>query len=59
MCEKVEKVEVGGDSVPTTDVRIVDCGELTGNWKLSAEQADHLATYELKDEFMKQFAQNK
>ena len=37
MCEKVEKVEVGGDSVPTTDVRVVDCGELTGNWKLSAE----------------------
>ena len=58
LCEKAEKVEVGTDNAPVTEVKILDCGELTGDWKLTEEQADFLATYELKEEFMKQFQEN-
>ena len=44
ICEKAEKVETVSDK-PKLDVQIADCGELTGDDKLTAETADFLSTY--------------
>ena len=43
--EKAEKVEVDEDDVPSKPVKIVDCGELTGDWKLKEDAAEFLANY--------------
>ena len=45
ICEKAEQVEKGASDKPLKDVKIADCGELLGDDKLSAENADFLATY--------------
>lgn len=45
ICEKAENVEKGAQDKPLKDVQIVDCGELTGDQKLSAETANFLANY--------------
>ena len=45
ICEKAEKVKVNEENVPQTTVKITDCGELTGDWKLSEDAADYLPTY--------------
>ena len=48
ICEKAESVKTGASDVPEKDVQIVDCGELTGDNKLTAETADFLHHYDLK-----------
>ena len=45
ICEKAEQVEKGASDKPLRNVRIADCGELTGDDKLTAETADFLSTY--------------
>jgi len=45
ICEDAENVEKGASDKPLKDVKIVDCGELTGDDKVTAETADFLATY--------------
>ena len=45
ICQKAENVEKGASDKPLKDIKIADCGELTGEAKLSAEQADFLSTY--------------
>lgn len=45
ICEKAEQVEKGASDKPLKDVKIMDCGELTGDAKLNADNADFLATY--------------
>jgi len=45
ICEKGESVEKGASDKPLKNICIADCGELTGDDKLSAEQADFLSTY--------------
>lgn len=45
ICEKAEAVEKGASDKPLKDVKIADCGELLGDDKLTAENADFLATY--------------
>ena len=37
ICEKAENVEKGASDKPLRNVRIHDCGELTGTDKLTAE----------------------
>ena len=45
ICEKAEQVEKGASDKPLKDVKIADCGELLGDDKLTAENADFLETY--------------
>ena len=45
ICEKAEAVEKGASDKPLRNVKIAECGELPPNDKLSAEQADFLASY--------------
>ena len=45
ICEKAENVEKGASDKPLKKVRILDCGELTGDDKLTVETADFLETY--------------
>lgn len=45
ICEKAEAVEKGASDKPLKNVRIIECGELTGDDKLTADNADFLATY--------------
>lgn len=45
ICEKAEQVEKGASDKPLRNVKIADCGELTGDAKLTAETADFLASY--------------
>ena len=40
-----EQVETGQQDKPLKVVKIAECGELTGEAKLTAETADYLATY--------------
>ena len=44
ICQKVEETKSVSDK-PVLDVRIVECGELTGDKKLSEEQCDYLSNY--------------
>ena len=45
ICEKAEQVEKGASDKPLKEVKIADCGELTGDDKLTADNADFLASY--------------
>jgi len=45
ICEKAELVEKGASDKPLRNVRIADCGELLGDAKITAEEADFLPTY--------------
>lgn len=45
ICGKAESVEKGASDKPLKDVKIADCGELTGDDKITAANADYLATY--------------
>merc|ERR1712060_313515 len=45
ICEKAEQVKTGGSDVPTLPIEIADCGELTGDDKLTEDNADFLSTY--------------
>lgn len=45
ICGKAESVEKGASDKPLKDVKIADCGELTGEDKITAANADYLATY--------------
>lgn len=45
ICQKAENIEKDSSDKPLLNVCIADCGELTGDDKLSAENADFLATY--------------
>ena len=45
ICEKAETVKTGAQDKPLTTVKIVDCGELTGEQKLSQESAPFLQYY--------------
>ena len=45
ICEKAEKVEKGASDKPLKNVKIADCGELTGSDKIEVEDADFLITY--------------
>ena len=45
ICEKAEQVEKGASDKPLKDIKIADCGELLGDDKLSAENADFLESY--------------
>ena len=45
ICEKAEAVEKGASDKPLRNIKIEECGELPPNDKLSAEQADFLASY--------------
>ena len=44
ICAKAEQVERGASDKPLKNVKIVECGELTGDDKLTADTADFLAT---------------
>ena len=46
ICEKAEAVKTGAQDVPSVPVQIVDCGELTGDDKMKAEDCDFLSSYE-------------
>jgi len=45
ICEKAESVEKGAQDKPLKPVQIVDCGELTSESKLAAEDCDFLDSY--------------
>jgi cyclophilin family peptidyl-prolyl cis-trans isomerase len=45
ICRKVEKVKAGANDKPLLPVVIVDCGELTGEDKLTPETADYLESF--------------
>ena len=45
ICERAEGVEKGASDKPLQKVCIYDCGELTGDDKLTAEKATFLSTY--------------
>lgn len=45
ICNQAAEVKTGAQDKPLLDVEIVDCGELTGDDKLTAENANFLATY--------------
>lgn len=45
ICEKAESVEKGASDKPLKDIKIADCGELKGDDKLTAENADFLSTF--------------
>ena len=45
ICEKAESVEKGASDKPLKDIKIADCGELKGDDKLTADNADFLATF--------------
>ena len=45
ICEKAENIEKGASDKPLMNVRIADCGELKGEDKLTADNADFLASY--------------
>ena len=42
ICSKAEGIKTGASDKPLTEVRIVDCGELTGVDKLTPDTADFL-----------------
>jgi len=46
ICEKAAKVEKGASDKPKPNVKIVDCGELKGDAKLTKDACDYLATYD-------------
>ena len=45
ICSKAEQIKTGDSDKPTIPVKIVDCGELTGEDKLKEDQCDYLGTY--------------
>jgi len=45
ICKIAESIKTGAQDKPLTSVRIVDCGELTQENKLSIETADYLSHY--------------
>jgi cyclophilin family peptidyl-prolyl cis-trans isomerase len=45
ICEDAEKGKMGESDKPLSPVEIADCGELTGDDKLTEETADFLANY--------------
>ena len=45
ICKAAEAVETGAQDKPLVPVKISDCGELSGESKLSAEDANYLRTY--------------
>lgn len=45
ICRKAEKVKALASEAPSQTIKIVDCGELTGEAKLTAENANYLAAY--------------
>ena len=45
ICEKAENMPKDSGDKPLKPVKIVDCGELTGDEKLNAETADFLSSY--------------
>lgn len=45
ICEKAEKVKTGAQDKPLVTVKIVDCGELKGEEKLTSETAKFMKTY--------------
>jgi hypothetical protein len=45
ICRKVEKIKTGAQDKPLIPVKIVDCGELSGDDKLTQDNADYLSTY--------------
>jgi hypothetical protein len=42
---KAEDLKTGAQDKPLTQVKIVDCGELTGDQKLTVDTADFLSTF--------------
>jgi cyclophilin family peptidyl-prolyl cis-trans isomerase len=46
ICEKAEQLETGESDVPKQAVTIAACGELKGEDKLTAENADFLSSYD-------------
>lgn len=46
LCEKAEAIKTGAQDVPSVPVQIVDCGELTGDDKMKADECDFLSSYE-------------
>jgi cyclophilin family peptidyl-prolyl cis-trans isomerase len=47
ICEKAEKIKTGAQDKPLIPVKIVDCGELSGVEKLTAENADFLKSFSI------------
>ena len=45
LCQKIEGMKTGAQDKPLTEVRIVDCGELLGDSKLTPETADSLTLF--------------
>lgn len=45
ICALAEKVKTGAQDKPLQTIRIVDCGELPAEEKLTADNADYLKTY--------------
>lgn len=47
VCPVVEGIKTGAQDKPLTEVRIIGCGELKGDDKLTLENAEDLATYSM------------
>ena len=47
ICNQAAEVKTGANDKPLLDVTIADCGELIGDEKLNAADANFLATYKL------------
>ena len=45
ICRQAETIKTGAQDKPLTQVKIVECGELKGDDKLTLEKADHLQIY--------------
>ena len=48
--EKTEKIKLDDEDRPVKQVKIVDCGELSGDWKLTKESADFLPNYSASED---------
>lgn len=47
ICNAAAEIKCGANDKPLLDVQIVDCGELLGDKKLAAKDANFLATYKM------------
>lgn len=45
ICAKAEQIKTGAQDKPLSIIRIVACGELSPEEKLTADTADHLKVY--------------
>lgn len=50
ICKKAELIKAGAQDKPLVPIKIIDCGELTHENKLTSNNAEFLATYDTENE---------